>query len=83
MMGCSTITPLFSLSHTHSLLAVRSGASRVYACELNATMVAMSRDILSANGMMDSVTVIPKISTQAAVPTDLPERYSNQQKKFF
>ena len=55
----------------------------MYACELNATMVAMSRDILAANGMTDSVIVIPKLSTQTAVPTDLPERYSNQQKSFF
>lgn len=57
------------------MLAVQSGATRVYACELNATMVTMSHDILAANQMADKVKVIHKTSTEISVPADLPERY--------
>lgn len=61
--------------HAYSMLAVRSGAARVYACELNTTMVTMSHDILASNGMADKVAIIHKTSTEATIPADLPERY--------
>lgn len=57
------------------MLAVRSGASNVFACELNFTMVTMSHDILRANQMEERVKIIHKTSTEVTVPTDLPERY--------
>ena len=56
------------------MLAVQGGAARVYACEMNATMVTMSHDILAANRMADKVAVIHKMSTELSLPTDLPER---------
>ena len=61
--------------HAYSMLAVRSGAARVYACELNTTMVTVSHDILASNGMADKVAIIHKTSTEATIPADLPERY--------
>ena len=58
-----------------SMLAVRAGAARVYACEMNATMVTLSRDVISANEMADKIKVIHKMSTDCDVPDDIPERY--------
>ena len=57
-----------------SMLAVRSGASQVYACEMDTTMATMSRDIIAANGMTDEISVINKISTDLTIPQELPER---------
>ncbi len=45
----------------------------MYACEINETMVAMSRDILAANGIAD-VTLMHSLSTSMSVPRDLPQR---------
>lgn len=56
------------------MMAVRSGAKRVYACEVNETMAIMSRDILSTNGMGDDVTILHCLSTDLSVPSDIPER---------
>ena len=56
------------------MLAVRAGAARVYACEMNAAMAMMSRDIITANDMTDKITVIHKRSTDLTVPQHLPER---------
>ena len=57
-----------------SMMAVRSGARFVYACELNETFAAMSCDILSTNGMQDQVKVISSPSTSLSVPNNLPTR---------
>ena len=46
----------------------------MYACEMNATMVTMSHDILAANRMTDNVAMIHKMSTEMTIPRDLPER---------
>ena len=59
------------------MLAVRAGASRVYACEINATMVTMSHDIIAANGMMDKIAVIHKMSSDVQISNDIPERYTS------
>lgn len=57
------------------MMAVRSGAERVYAVEVDDTMVGMSRDVLTANGMADKVKVLHSLSTSLSVPTHLPHRY--------
>ena len=57
-----------------SMLAVRAGASRVYACEMDATMATMSRDIITTNGMTDRISIINKTSSDLAIPQDIPER---------
>ena len=56
-------------------MAARQGADKVYACELSKTMVAMSHDILAANGLLNDVNLINAVSTELSVPRDLPERY--------
>ena len=58
------------------MLAVRSGAERVYAVEVDDTMVAMSRDILASNNMTEKVQLFHALSTSLSVPTHLPQRYS-------
>ena len=56
------------------MLAVRSGAARVYACEVNSAMVKTSHDVISANEMEDRIRVVHKMSTDSSVPEDIPER---------
>ena len=56
------------------MLAVRSGAARVYACEMDITMAVMSHDIIAANGMADKISVINKISTDLVEPDDISDR---------
>ena len=57
------------------MLAVRSGATKVYACDMDVTMATMSRDIIAANGMADKISVINKLSTDLTIPDNIPERY--------
>ena len=63
------------------MMAVKAGAKRVYACELNEVMVSLSHDILAANGMQDDVTIIHALSTTLSVPQDIPERFATQRKQ--
>lgn len=57
------------------MLAIQSGAAKVYACEVDVTMATMSRDIIAANGMSGKISVINKISKDLSIPADLPERF--------
>ena len=57
------------------MMAVRSGAKHVYACDLSHVMVRMSHDILVANQIEDKISVIHSSSHQLRVPETLPERY--------
>ncbi len=56
------------------MMAVCSGAERVYAVELDNTMVAMSRDILALNGMAEKVKLFHCLSTSLSIPTHIPHR---------
>ena len=62
-------------------MAVKLGAKQVYACELDVTMVNMSHDILTANGMRDNITLLHSLSTKLSVPRDLPERYKTLKRR--
>lgn len=55
-------------------MAKRSGAERVYACEMSDTMVKVSCDALAANGLTNSVTLLHSLSTMLSVPKDIPNR---------
>uniref|UniRef100_A0A1B6JHC6 Uncharacterized protein n=2 Tax=Homalodisca liturata TaxID=320908 RepID=A0A1B6JHC6_9HEMI len=59
-----------------SLYAVTSEAQDVHACDYSPTMCSIARDVLHANKMADSVTVINKLSNALKVPEDLPHRKS-------
>ena len=55
----------------YSMMAVRAGAARVYACELSDVMTGLCQDIVDNNEMSDQIEVIHSISTQL---THLPDR---------
>src|SRR5882672_9242855 len=57
-----------------ALMAARAGATRVTTCEAVGLMAARAREIITQNGLSDRITVIPKMSTDMAVPRDMPER---------
>lgn len=57
-----------------SMMSHRAGAGSVHACELSDSMASMSRAVLSANQMPDTVSVIHALSTNLCVPRDLPRR---------
>jgi len=57
-----------------ALMAARAGAAKVTTCESVGLMAARAREIIVHNGLADRITVIPKSSTDMAVPRDMPER---------
>lgn len=57
-----------------SMMAARAGAGHVVTCEVLPTIADAARDIISANGYGDKITVITKKSTQLKLGTDLPEK---------
>uniref|UniRef100_A0A1B6LWV0 Uncharacterized protein n=2 Tax=Graphocephala atropunctata TaxID=36148 RepID=A0A1B6LWV0_9HEMI len=59
-----------------SLYAVTSGARDVHACDYSPTMCSIAQDVLQANKMADSVTIINKLSNSLTIPQDLPRRKS-------
>ncbi|MXO91135.1 50S ribosomal protein L11 methyltransferase [Pontixanthobacter aquaemixtae] len=54
-----------------AMMAVRAGAKHVYAVDRNATKADLARDIISANGMSDKITVITKMSLDLDREADL------------
>ena len=59
------------------MMAKRTGAESVYACEMSDTMVRLSCEALAANGLADSVTVLHTLSTMISIPKDIPNRYGS------
>jgi hypothetical protein len=57
-----------------ALMAARAGAAKVTTCESVGLMAARAREIIAQNGFSDRITVIPKSSTDMAVPRDMAER---------
>ena len=57
------------------MMARRSGAERVYACEVSDAMVRLSYEALAANELADSVTVLHSLSTMLSIPKNIPNRY--------
>lgn len=57
-----------------AMMAARSGARRVYSCEMVPLIAEKARQIVQHNGFDDVITVIGKKSTQLIVGEDLPER---------
>jgi type II protein arginine methyltransferase len=57
-----------------ALMAARAGAAKVTTCEAVSLIAARAREIIAQNGLSDRITVIPKASTDMAVPRDMPER---------
>ena len=61
--------------HARSMMAVRSGAKMVSACDFNETLFSLSRDIVAANGLEGQVNIIHALSTSLTIPRDIPNRF--------
>ncbi len=57
-----------------AMIAARFGAHQVVTCEAVPLIAATARDIVAANGLQSSVSVISKKSTDITVGVDLPRR---------
>ena len=57
-----------------AMLAVRAGASHVYACESVGIIAQKGREIITANQLSDRITVVDKRSTDLVPGSDLPEK---------
>ncbi len=56
-----------------AMMAARAGADSVVACEANAAAAAAAGRVVAANGLDDTVRVVPKRSTDLVVGEDLDE----------
>ena len=65
---------VLSLPPVASMLAVRAGATSVYACEMSKTMFEVATDIVAVNGMSTNIYLIHKNSKELTIPEDIPNR---------
>jgi type III protein arginine methyltransferase len=57
-----------------SMMAVRSGADQVTACETFKPMIQVAKKCIEANGMQNKIKIIEKHSTDISIGEDMPER---------
>ncbi len=57
-----------------AMMAARSGASHVYACEANKLMAEVAKEVITSNGYSDHITILDKHSTDLVVGKDIPTR---------
>lgn len=57
-----------------AMMAIQSGARAAISCEGLAPVAYMARRIVESNGLLDRVTVVPKMSFELAVGRELPAR---------
>lgn len=55
-----------------AMLSVQAGARHVYSCEADPLMAEIARNVIHANGMADSITVLTGLSSDLVVGRDLP-----------
>ncbi|KAK1790996.1 hypothetical protein P4O66_002024 [Electrophorus voltai] len=72
--GCSTVLDIGTGTGILGMCAQKTGASQVFACELSKTMYELAREVVSANGMADSIKILHKKSLDMEVPKDIPTR---------
>jgi len=73
--GCSTVLDIGTGTGLLSLMAVKAGAERVYACEASEVMVVTAKDVLMHNVEGEKVRLIPKLSLDMD-EKDVPEKVS-------
>jgi len=56
------------------MCAKMAGAAEVFACELSKTMYELACEVLSANGMADSIKIVHMKSLDMEIPKDIPNR---------
>uniref|UniRef100_A0A671KPF9 Protein arginine methyltransferase 9 n=1 Tax=Sinocyclocheilus anshuiensis TaxID=1608454 RepID=A0A671KPF9_9TELE len=68
--GCSSVLGIGT--GTGIMCAKMAGAAEVYACELSKTMYELACEVLSANGMADSIKILHLKSLDMEIPKDIP-----------
>lgn len=56
------------------MCAKMAGAAEVYACELSKTMYELACEVVSANGMGESIKIIHMKSLDMEIPKNIPKR---------
>lgn len=56
------------------MCAKKAGAAEVFACELSKTMYELACEVVAANGMDGSISILHKKSLEMEVPADIPRR---------
>ncbi|XP_051561518.1 protein arginine N-methyltransferase 9-like [Myxocyprinus asiaticus] len=74
--GCNTVLDIGTGTGILGMCAKMAGASEVYACELSKTMYELACEVLSANGMADSIKIVHMKSLDMEIPKDIPNRVS-------
>lgn len=54
-----------------AMFAAKAGAAKVISCEANPVLAEIAAQVIEAHGLSDSITVIPKMSSQLEVGRDL------------
>uniref|UniRef100_A0A672KQR5 Protein arginine methyltransferase 9 n=1 Tax=Sinocyclocheilus grahami TaxID=75366 RepID=A0A672KQR5_SINGR len=70
--GCSSVLDIGT--GTGIMCAKMAGAAEAYACELSKTMYELACEVLSANGMADSIKILHLKSLDMDIPKDIPNR---------
>ncbi|XP_012522891.1 protein arginine N-methyltransferase 9 [Monomorium pharaonis] len=71
--GYDTVLDVGTGTGLLSLYAKDAGATKVYACECSETMTLIAKEVFESNHATD-IKLIPKLSFDLNVPTDIPER---------
>ncbi|XP_052403016.1 protein arginine N-methyltransferase 9 [Carassius gibelio] len=74
--GCSSVLDIGTGTGILGMCAKMAGAAEVYACELSKTMYELACEVLSANGMADSIKIVHLKSLDMKIPKDIPNRVS-------
>ncbi|XP_054460471.1 protein arginine N-methyltransferase 9 [Anoplopoma fimbria] len=74
--GCNTVLDIGTGTGILGMCAKKAGAAEVYACELSKTMYELACEVVTANGMDDSIKIIHMKSLEMEVPKDIPQRVS-------
>nr|XP_055061081.1 protein arginine N-methyltransferase 9 [Misgurnus anguillicaudatus] len=74
--GCNTVLDIGTGTGILGMCAKMAGAAEVYACELSKTMYELACEVVSANGMADSIKIIHMKSLDMEIPKNITKRVS-------
>ncbi|XP_013877926.1 protein arginine N-methyltransferase 9 [Austrofundulus limnaeus] len=74
--GCNTVLDIGTGTGILGMCAKKAGAAEVFACELSKTMYELACEVVAANGMDGSISILHKKSLEMEVPADIPRRVS-------
>ncbi|KAK9506447.1 hypothetical protein O3M35_008385 [Rhynocoris fuscipes] len=74
--GHKTIIDIGTGTGLLSIYAKLEGAEIVYACDYSENMIDIANQVVSSNLNPDSIVIIPKMSNDITIPSDIPYRCS-------